>query len=93
MNKITKSEYESYDYRATLAEQAIAVAIEMQRQSTFLPEYRWKQSDAQVLGMIVSHRLDYAGNLIAEAFIEALTDANFHTEAAEIRKLFKLEEA
>lgn len=92
-NPLTKAEYDSYDYRNAAANMAAEIAIELRRQASFEPDYRHKQTDAQVLGMLVSHQLQWDGNWIATAFIEALHDANYHTEAEAIRKMFKLEEA
>lgn len=89
MHQLTKSEYDSYEYRNAAANDAASIAIELRRQESFEPEYRHEQSEAQVLGKIVSNQLGWAGNLIAEAFIEALHDANFHTEAEKISEMFK----
>lgn len=87
-----KATYDSWDHRNEVAKAAATAAIELRRQASFEPDYRHKQSDAAVIGMLVANHLEWDGNAIAEAFTEALTDANFHPEAAAIRRMFKLED-
>ena len=41
----------------------------------------------EALGQFVAKSLTWSGDLIVAAFIEALTDANFHSLAADVQKL------
>lgn len=65
--------------------------IEAQKQQSFTtPE---EVSDAEALGVLVAHWAEWDGYQIARAFVEALEDANFHYEAAEVAAMFDLEDA
>lgn len=41
----------------------------------------------ELIGQHVALSLHWSGDLIVEAFIEALTEANFHSLAADVQKL------
>lgn len=45
----------------------------------------------ELIGQHVALSLQWSGDLIVAAFIEALTEANFHSLAEEVEKLAKAE--
>ena len=59
---------------------------------TFTPDFaakyraeRPQEAAREALGTIISQWCEWSGHRIAEIFVAALEDANFHTEAAEIQ--------
>lgn len=54
------------------------------RERMFVPEFAAQQSDAKVLGMIVSKFLRWDGDAVLEASAAALVDSNFDDEAAQV---------
>lgn len=59
--------------------------VEEVRARSFVPEYAAEQSTARIVGVIVSKFLHFDGDQIIEAAVEALTDSNFHDEAAYVQ--------
>lgn len=57
------------------------------RAGAFRPEYAAEQSDAKVLGVIVSKFLKWDGDAILETAEEALEDANFSGEAEQVKAM------
>lgn len=49
------------------------------RTAMYLPEYRAKITDEEVLGCIISKFLEWSGSPICRAFLYALEDANYAT--------------
>jgi hypothetical protein len=50
-----------------------------------------EQVDPEALGREISHTCKWDGQAITEAFIAALTDANFHTFAEKVTALWEAE--
>ena len=64
--------------------------VTIAKKRMFLPEVWEEQDDEHVLGTLVSQYLEWDGAAIMHAFLAALEDANFHKDAAKIRKMFPL---
>lgn len=61
--------------------------IDRKRKSAFTSEYQSKATDAEVLGIIVSQYLEWNGDAILQVAVEALEDANFHRESAQVNTM------
>jgi len=59
------------------------------RWESYLPEYRDKIPDEQVLGVMVSTYAEWDGDNIMKIFTSALEDANYHTLNAKIKSMYK----
>ena len=46
-----------------------------------------ERDDSETVGIAIAHWADWDGIKIVEAFLTALTDANFHTLAAKVHAL------
>lgn len=46
-------------------------------------------TDAECMGLLVAHYFEWDGIAILKTAVEALTDANFHSESAVVGKLLK----
>ena len=64
---------------------AVGPVLEQIKKESFVEGY--KASDEEAIGLLVSKYFQWDGGRILEATGEALEDANFHTEAAIVRKL------
>jgi hypothetical protein len=54
--------------------------IEKERQETYLPEFRSKVADTEVLGVMVARACGWSNVSIREVLESALEDANFRFE-------------
>lgn len=59
------------------------------RKSHWKKEYQDQVTDAQAMGILMSHYFDWNGLEILKATYEALKDSNFHTVNEEIEKIIK----
>ena len=66
---------------------AVLKPIIEQMRGAYLPEFRAARSDAELLGFMISKYLRWDGDDILTAAESALEDANFHDEAAVVRKM------
>lgn len=67
----------------------IQAIIQDIKKECFVPEYQDKATDAEAMGLLVSKFFEWDGLQIMEAFTEALTDANFHTEAQQVQEMIE----
>ncbi len=64
--------------------------IEGKKKEIFVKGY--KATDEEILGVIISQYFEWIGKSIADTFLNALEDSNFHTLRAEIEELWSKEE-
>jgi len=62
--------------------------VHQMKDRMFIAEYRAQATDEEALGIAVSQFLQWDGAAIVRTFHDALEDANFHTEAAEIQERY-----
>jgi hypothetical protein len=67
--------------------------IALQRQLSFVPEYRDKATSEECLGIAISHYFEWGGKHILEVCSEGLEDANFHSEASVLALLIEAEDS
>ena len=65
--------------------------IQEARELYIEPDYWLKTGDHEVLGLLVSHYLEWDGVRISQAFLEALDDANFHSLVAKLDEVITQE--
>jgi hypothetical protein len=66
-------------------QEVLAPLVAEVRERSFSPGN--EVSDARVVGTIVSKFLGWDGHAVLEAAVEALTDSNFHGEAAQVQAI------
>jgi len=59
------------------------------RRESYLPEYRDKIPDEQVLGVMISTYAEWDGDNIMQIFTSALEDANYHTLNDKIQEAYR----
>ena len=50
------------------------------------------ESDAEAAGIVVAHWADWTGETIVEAFVSALSDANYHEFASAVLEAWEVHE-
>lgn len=65
----------------------LRVLIEEQKQRSFRPEHVASARDEDALGILVAHWAGWDGERIAQAFLAALEDANYHDLRAQVVEL------
>lgn len=74
------------------ARQLMGQIVDEIRSESFVAEYQSKATPEECIGLAVAHYFDWDSRIFY-VLAEALEDANFHTEAAEVMEMKKKIEA
>lgn len=72
-----------------LVKQAIQIAIPSTWEPDYIAEQEPEDLELETLGLLISRFTQWSGDSILKVAIAALEDANFHTEAGELREMLE----